>query len=180
MDDNLEILADRYARALYDISKHQHLADRVMQELKALHELWLCESDFRMFLTHPSVIRQEKEDVVDDIAKKKHFCSTVVNFLKLLIDNSRIILLHSVFLRYRDIYELQQNLIRVIIEGPRPLSHIEANNLGKTLKAKFKKDILLEDNVKVDLISGLHIRYRDRIFDNSIISKLDKLRGVLV
>ncbi|MBL7132027.1 MAG: ATP synthase F1 subunit delta [Candidatus Omnitrophica bacterium] len=180
MDDNLEILHDRYATALYEIAEQDKSLDRVMQELEVLSELWLCDSNFRTFLTHPFITRQEKKAVIEEIARKKNCCGTILNFLKFLIDSDRESLIHGVFLRYRDIYELQQNKIRVVIESPRSLSESEIKRLKNVLYTKFKRDILLEERINSDLIAGLFIRYRDRIFDNSMRTNLDKLREATV
>ena len=180
MDDNLEVLHDRYATALYEIAEQENSTDRVMQEFEVLSELWLCDSNFRTFLTHPFITYQEKKAVIEEIAKERRCCDTILNFLRLIIDNNRGGLIHGIFLRYRDIYELKQNKIRVVVETPKSLSADENSKLKKTLKAKFKKDIFLEEYINPKIIAGLHVRYRDRIFDNSIRSNLNKLREAMV
>ena len=180
MDDNLELLHDRYATASYEVAKHENAQDAVMQELEVLNDLWIHDNNFRIFLTHPFIDHQEKKAVIEEISKKKNLSSATLNFLKLLVDNNRGGLIHGVFLRYRDIYELKQNKIRVIVESPRPLSGNENNKLKKALNARFKKDIFLETHINPDLISGIYIHYRDRIFDNSIRVKLNKLREAIV
>ncbi|MBL7197313.1 MAG: ATP synthase F1 subunit delta [Candidatus Omnitrophica bacterium] len=179
MNDNLEILNDRYATALYEVAKKEDTTDTVLQELEVFNDLWFCDNNFRIFLTHPFIAPQEKRLVIEEISRKKNCCNTILNFLRLLIDNNRGSLIHGIFLRYRDIYELKQNRIRVIIESPRPLSDNENNKLKKALSVKFKKDIFLENHINPNLIAGLYIHYRDRIFDNSIRVKLSKLREAL-
>jgi len=180
MDENLEILHNRYATALYEVAEDSKVVDRVMCELEALNDLWLSDSNFRTFLTHPFITPEEKKAVIGKIIEEKKCCESILNFVRLLIDQNRDGFIHGVFLAYRDIYELKQNKIRMVVETPKSLSADENSKLKKALKAKFKRDIFLEEYINPEIIAGLHVRYRDRIFDNSIRSNLNKLREAIV
>lgn len=179
MDENLEILHNRYATALYEVAEEVGVVDKVMCELEALSDLWLSDNNFRTFLTHPFISPEEKKSVVDKIAKDKKCCEAILNFVRFIIDQNRGDFIHGAFLAYRDIYELKQNKIRVVVETSKSLSRDENSKLKKALEAKFKKDIFLEEYINPKIIAGLHVRYRDRIFDNSIRSNLNKLREQL-
>jgi len=180
MDDNLELLHDRYARALYEQAAQDKNIDRVMHELNSLSELWLSDGNFREFLIHPFITRQEKKAVMTQIIKKKKYCRTILNFIKVIIDNNRESLIHGIFLRYREICESGEDKLSVVVESAKKLSYNEKQQIKKALNIKLAKDVHLEVKVNPDLIAGLHFRYGDEIFNNNLDVKLDSLKEVIV
>ena len=179
MNEAVEILYGRYAQALYEIAEHKDAADRVMLELESVNELWISDKHFRTFLAHPFVSHQEKRAIVEHMFGKAHYSNIVVNFIKTLADNNRGNLIHGIFLKYRDIYESKKDKVRVFVESPQSLSDNQKDKLGEAFRKKLNKKIILETRVNPDLIGGLHIRYKDKVYDNSIGVQLNRLKEVM-
>ena len=116
--DNLEILHERYANALFLVAEEGGNLDRVMEGLEILNEQWLEDGEFRRFMLHPLVTNDEKKRVIEKLAGNNRFSKTILDFLRLLIDNKRESLIHGVYLGYRDLYEAEKNKIRVEVESP--------------------------------------------------------------
>lgn len=185
MKDNLEILHDRYARALFECAEADGAADKVMEELEVLNAEWLQDREFNRFLTHALIAPHERKTVIEKLMRKKGCSDTTINFLKVLIDNRREELIHAVFLRYRDLYEESKNEIRFYVEIPRPFTREERGFLEEALKSKFlaragRGEINLDVKENPDLLSGIFIRYKDRIYDCSIRSQLNSLKRGLM
>ena len=177
--DNLEVLHDRYANALFLTAEEEDNLDQVMQELEVLNEHWLEAGEFRRFILHPLVANDEKKRVIEKLAGNNRFSKTILDFLKLLIDNKRESLIHGVYLGYRDLYEAEKNKIRVKVEIPRPLTEEESFLLSDVLTLKFREEIQLELEENSELIAGLYLRYRDNIYDSSLKGKWKKLEEAL-
>ncbi len=180
MQDNVEILHDRYARALYEHAKDTGEVDKVMRQLQALNDLWLSNSNFRVCLRHPLIARWEKKQVMKQLAKIKDCCETLLNFVNILIENKRGGLIHGVFLKFKDLYELYENRASVVLESARELSNEEKQRMKQALSEALKKNVSLKTRVNKDLISGVRIRHGDTVFSNSLISKLNRLREGIV
>lgn len=172
MKDELEVLHDRYARALFMCARETRSVDRVMEELSGLNEEWLKDEKFSYFLVHPLIGRDEKKSVIHRLLSGKKCCDTIRNFLDMLIDNRRENLIHGVFLRYRDLYDEFKEKIRISVETAEPPSESERKILVKTLKSKFHEDVDIEITEKPELIGGILIKYRDRIYDYSLKGQL--------
>ncbi|MEA3560180.1 MAG: ATP synthase F1 subunit delta [Candidatus Omnitrophota bacterium] len=177
--DNLEMLHDRYAEALFLLASEHGNLDEVMEELGVLGGQWLENEEFRRFMLHSLITRDDKKRVLETLASEKGFSDTILNFLKLLIDNKRENLIHGVYLRYRDLYEAREHKIRMQVESACPLTKEERFLLMDVLTLKFREEIQLELKENPGLIGGLYLRYRDNIYDNSIRGKLKKLEEIL-
>ena len=179
MDDSVELLYDRYARALYKKAQDDGKIDEVMNGLEQLSQMWLSDNNFREFLSHPFITRQEKKAVTAQIIKKKKYCKTILNFIKVIIDNNRESLIHGIFLRYKEICESGEDKLSVVVESARELSYDEKQQIKKALDAKLAKSVYLDTKVNPDLIAGLHFRYGDETFNNNLKERLNSLKEVI-
>jgi F-type H+-transporting ATPase subunit delta len=173
--DNLELLHDRYANALFLVAEEDGNLDGVMKELNFLSEEWLNNEEFRRFLLHSLITDDEKKRVFEKLAYKRRFSKTTLNFLRLLVDNKKESLIHGVYLSYRDCYEARKNKIRIQVESACLLTEDEKFLLMDILTLKFREETQLELKENPDLIGGLYVRYRDTIYDGSIKGKLRRL-----
>ena len=179
MQDKFELLHDRYARALFEYAREENSTDKVMEEFGVLNLAWLEDEEFDRFLTHPLISVAEKKSTIALLTRKKKFCAASLNFLNVLIDNGREDLIHAVFLRYRDLYDESKKQARVYVETPVLLEKSDKLFLMDELTRKFGKKINVEIRKNPDLISGLSVRYKDRLYDYSGKGQLKCLCGIL-
>lgn len=175
MKEELELLHDRYGRALFMCAQADGTLDKVMEELEILSAEWVEDKKFKRFFTHPLIGRDEKKNVIEKLIRRKKYCDTILDFLKVLIDNKRESLIHGVFLRYRDLYDEFRDRIRVFVETARLLTRDEKNFLREILTLKFREETHVEIKRNPELIGGISVKYRDRIYDYSIESQLRRL-----
>jgi len=180
VQDKSELLHDRYARALFEYAREENFTDKVMEELEILNLEWLEDEDFDKFLIHPLISADEKKFAITLLAQKKKFCMGTLNFLYVLIDNGRENLIHAVFLRYRDLYDELKKQARVYVETPVLLEKDDKLFLMDALTRKFGKKINVEVRKNPALISGLSVRYKDRLYDYSAKGQLERLGEILV
>ncbi len=177
--DNLELLHDRYARALFVAAEDDNDLDRVMREIEQLSEAWLDDAEFRRFMVHRLIDTEEKKRVLTSLVRKKKFSNTMLSFLKVLVDSGRGELIHAVFLCYRDLYEAKKHKIRIYVKSACPLSKEEKYLLSDVLTMEFKEEIHLDLKQRPDLMGGLYLRYRDGIYDDSVKGKIERLGRLL-
>ncbi len=180
MKNNLELLHDRYARALFTAAQEAGTVEAVMEELSALNEEWLTNKEFKKFLKHRLITSDEKKKVIEALTRKNKYSRTITDFLKVLIDNHREGLIHGVFLAYNDIYNQYKKRTIVYAEVPRNFSKDEKSSLIANLKQKLKEDVKIEFKENPDLLGGVFIKCGDRIYDYSVRGQLDNLERILV
>jgi len=166
--DNLELLHERYAKALFDFGKHTHAIDKIMQDLETLTHIIRSNDEFPLLLRHPEIGKDEKLKVLKAMSGIYRFCDGFMDFLKLLIRKNRLNLIHGVFLRHRDYYDIERKKVKVFIRSAVELTQAQINKLSGHLRSFLKEEIILDAEVDPSLIGGLFLKVHDRIYDASV------------
>jgi len=170
--DNLELLHERYAKALFDFGKHTHAIDKIMQDLEALTHIIRSNDEFSRLLRHPEIGKDEKLKVLKAMSGIYRFCDSFMDFLKLLIRKNRLNLIHGIFLRHRDYYDIERKKVKVFIRSAVELTQAQINKLSRHLCGFLKEEIILDAEVDPSLIGGLFLKVHDRIYDVSVAEAL--------
>jgi len=96
--DNLEILHQRYAKALFDFASNSSVSDKIMKDLESLTYIIRSNGEVSQLLRHPEISKDEKFKVLKAISEKGRFCGEFMDFLKILLGKNRLNLLHGIFL----------------------------------------------------------------------------------
>ena len=89
-------IAERYAQALFEISKESQDLARLEADADALAEALDVSSDLRAVLSSPRVSREEMSGVVAALAEPLGLSKTTANTLALMADKRRLFVLPSV------------------------------------------------------------------------------------
>jgi len=100
------------------------------------------------------------------------FCDSFMDFLKLLIRKNRLNLIHGIFLRHRDYYDIERKKVKVFIRSAVELTQAQLDKLSGYLRSFLKKEVILDAEVDPSLIGGLFLKVHDRIYDVSVKSAL--------
>lgn len=168
-----EILHERYAEALIDISEEADKLDEVADNLSLLNELVRGEELFAKILQDPRISKEDKLKTLEAISKGAHFCDEFRAFLKVLTERDRLNIIHGIFLKYRGLYRERRGRLKVVIETVVSLSGEQISRLKEALSRKFKKDIIIEESIRPGLIGGLNIRIGDLAYNLSLADRLN-------
>lgn len=102
-----------------------------------------------------------------------------VNFLKLLVSNSRLKLAGSIAEIYEQFKAEDEGYIDAEVSTPFPLSPEEEKNLSATLEKRLKKKVRLQVKEDKSLIGGVFIRAGDMVIDGTIKGQLQHMRKAL-
>lgn len=174
-----EIVAQRYAVALFQLAKEKGILEQVEQDLRLVTEVFQTEKELLPFLKHPKV----------EISKKKELLKTafssisteVQNTLFMLVDRHReeVIpaLVDSFFAKSFE----ERQIAEAKVYSVKALSEEEMSALSELFAKKIGKSKLLIDNiVDKSLIGGVKLRIGNRIYDGSVSGKLERIERQLV
>ena len=65
-----------YAIALYELSKENSELDKVESEMKKLNKLLDSSADFKEMILNPTVVKDDKKNVIFKIADQNNFSET--------------------------------------------------------------------------------------------------------
>jgi F-type H+-transporting ATPase subunit delta len=166
-----EIVANRYARALFEVAEERDAIDAIESQLRIIAESLYEHEDLRRVLMHPQVSVENKKELVNKLFEHQAGVE-VLNLLRLLIDRKREAILDEVLVAFTHMANEKRGILDVTVTTAVALEEQEKQDLAQRLgKALGKK---LSIHVKVDkaIIGGILLRIGDRLFDGSIAGKL--------
>ena len=169
----------KYALALSSLAKEEKQLDRVNQNLSSLNKLFREEDNLFNFLKHPGVPREEKFEVVENLAKELKLSSVTKDFVKFLMVEKKIGDLEDIVDRYQLILRAINKEIKVVVESACLRDKKVLEEIRDVLSKKFKAKIMLDFKENKDLIGGFRVIADGEVFDASIKAELKDLEKSL-
>lgn len=169
----------QYASALADIAQAQGASERLEKQLEAFGELHAESADLRNFLASPAVDREAKHGVIDKLAARLGAGNIARNFLYVLADNHRTLILPEVLAAFREILRQRQGVARAEISTAVELSAAQKTELAKTLEKLTGKKVEARFSLAPALLGGAVVRIGSTIYDGSLRNQLNTLRARL-
>ncbi len=175
MSDQTQI-ASRYANAFFALVNESKASDKIEAELVGLLALVKENEEFASFLQSPSVKLSEQQGVLDEIASKAKLQDLTHNLLKLLCENRRLAILGDVLEDILVRLEEARGELRADIIASKALSATQEKQVTEMIEKKTGRKVNARVIVKEEIIGGLIIKYGSTMIDDSVKSKLDKLK----
>ena len=170
-------IARPYAQALFNLAKYEKSENKWIEVLANLKEI--AEADgFSLLINNPKIDSKEQLKLIETILKN-NATAEVVNFLNLLSENNRLIVLSDIYNIFRELVLEDQKCADAIIESAYDVSQAQKDELEKLLSDKFGKKITAQVKVNTDLIAGIKITVDDKVIDGSVKGRLTNLAAQL-
>lgn len=172
-------IADRYAKALFDLADQEKALDAVADDLKALKVAIGESPELSAVLRSPVLARAEQAAAMDAILTKAGAGELVRKFVGLVARNRRLFALPRMIDAYLLELSTRRGEITAYITASHPLSDTQRTKLIDTIKQAVGTKVAVEVDVDSRLISGLIVRVGSRMVDSSLRSKLERMRLTL-
>ncbi|MCD3194954.1 F0F1 ATP synthase subunit delta [Clostridium botulinum C] len=170
-----EYLDRRYALALYEVADKNGKVKEYIQELKEIVDLINNNEELLKIVQHPEVTTAKKKKIFKEIFKGK-IDDNLLAFLLILIEKERIMYLKEKVKEMEKIHLEKQNIIVAHIKSVIPLNEEQKSVLVEKLSKKYKKNIMLKEQLDKSLIGGLYVRIGDDVIDGTIKGKFEEIR----
>jgi F-type H+-transporting ATPase subunit delta len=101
------------------------------------------------------------------------------NFLKLLVENGRVMLLPEIGVQFHELKNAQEGTADAEITSAFEISAAQVNEIITTLEKKFGRKLNPSVNVDSSLIGGVRVVVGDEVLDTSVRAKLQQMRLAL-
>lgn len=169
-------IAARYAKTLIDLSKEQGSLDATFEDVKGFKEA--CSNrDLYLLLKSPIVNTEKKLSILKAIFTGK-VSPLMLSFVNIITKKGREMHLPEICAEFINLYQLHNRISKVTITTANPM---EAADLA-TIKAKLLSSEVTLDTLEIDtkidasIIGGFIIQIGDRLYDASVLHKLDELK----
>lgn len=171
-------LARPYAKAAFAYASEQNATDLWSQALQLLSAAVQDEA-FSAYLNRPELTPAEQVGLFSKVLGEDQN-PAVSNFLTLLAENDRLVLLPEIATEYEQLKSQNNNTLEVEIESAFPLDAKQEHILAHALEKRFNAAVRVTVTVKPELIAGVVIRAGDQVIDDSALNKLEKMRTRLL
>lgn len=170
-------LAKRYAQALFRAAAEQNYVQEVAAELATVEQVFAVPAVFSFF-TNPGVAAADKKDALGRVFGP-HLSAFTQNFLFHMTEKRRIPVLPEVFQAYRELVKEAGNIVTVEVVTAVPLAEPDQGLLAAQLADITGKTIELSARVDQRILGGLILQIGDKRIDNSVITKLERMKSQL-
>jgi F-type H+-transporting ATPase subunit delta len=170
----MEEIAAVYARSLFEVAKEQDKLDSIREQLGAFADALDETRELQVFFFSPYFSTTEKQDGLDRAVSDAD--PTLVNFLKLLIENHRTPVIFRVRRGFDELWLQENKRLPVQITSAIELDKATVSQIGDRIAEQTGQKIDITSTVDSDILGGLVVRVGNSILDASIRNRLDQLR----
>jgi F-type H+-transporting ATPase subunit delta len=170
----MEEIAAVYARSLFEVAKEQGKLDEVREQLGQFADAMQADRELQVFFFSPYFSTPEKEDGLDRAVTGAD--DTIVNFLKLLIENHRMPVIFRVRRGYDELWEEENKLLPVQVTSAVELDQATVKQIGDRIAEQTGQRVDLSATVEPDILGGIVVRVGNQVLDASVRNRLEQLR----
>ena len=169
------LIAERYASALYDLSLERKCIDAVLSDLQLLEKCINQNADLKLVIISPLIVSNEKLLIIEKLFLNYSAHNLTLTFLKVISNNKRFIVLSSIISRFISINAEKRGEVLADITSANELSDKQKNEIKDRLRSILGEKLLVNYKVDKKIIGGLIVKVGSKMIDSSLASKINKL-----
>lgn len=174
-----DVVAKRYARALYDLGREEGLQDKFLGDMDAIVSILASSDEFRGIMESPLYDIILKKRILGQIITELKLTKYTENFFNILLEKDRFVYLESILDAYRVILDEASGRVRAIVTSAMELDKIQIERISEALKKVVKKEVDLDLSIDPSLIGGLIAEVEGMVYDGSVKTQISRLKQSL-
>ncbi|WP_172371365.1 F0F1 ATP synthase subunit delta [Sporosarcina jiandibaonis] len=173
------IVANRYAEALFELATEKGQTSVIQDELLEIKKAFQANPDLGELLENPRFPLAKKKELLATLFKDAN--SLIQDTLFVLLEKKRINEIINFVDEFRGFVNDAAGIADADVYSTRPLTDSESAAISSTFARKVGKQSLRINNI-IDptLIGGIRLQIGNRIFDNSLVNKLERLKRDMI
>lgn len=167
-------VANRYAKAIYDLAKETGKKDEILAELRELSKSF-GSPEFESFFSQKNVTNTDKVLIVKKAIASTKVSETVTSFISILAQKGRLSLFSQILFSYEAQSDSESNVVRGTVESAVSLLPEQRQQLEDIVAKVTHKKAILTYSVVPEIIGGLVAKVGSYTFDDTIDTHLKKL-----
>lgn len=172
-------VANRYAKAIFELAEENGQLDQTYQELSALRQVFEENDSLAALLSGVDLSLAEKKSLID--ALKKGASPFVSNLIQMVFDYGRMDDLVAIIDEFERRYDAFNKRIHAEVITAVQLDTKQRDQLKAGLAKRLSaNEIVLHETVDPSILGGVIIRANNETLDGSLSSKIEQIRRLLV
>jgi F-type H+-transporting ATPase subunit delta len=173
------VLAKRYAKALFEISNERRILDNVRKDIAFFDENLRGNSDLRLFLHSKGISKKEKIATIEKLLQDR-VSNVFFNFITLLLKKNRASLFSTVVLEFDKLTDRHNKRVRATAHSAVPLDPDALSKIKLFLDREFDADVHIKNRTDPSILGGVIVDVGGQVYNGSLQSQLFRLRAKLV
>ncbi len=173
-------VANRYARALADVITERGEVAAVLADLRQFAALQSGHAQLLAVFASPVVSLERKRGVLNELLARLTFRPTAVNFLQLLLANSRLHQLERMLEALNREIDRRANIVTAEVTTAREIDEQQKSELQNRLKAATGREVRLSFRTDPAIIGGVVTRIDSLVYDGSVRNQLAQIKQRLL
>lgn len=169
-------LANRYARAIFELSTEAGAQEKVLSELRVLQTLFSKDEAVAAFIHSPLTRPEEQVKVMTAALKPAGLSSETMAFVILLAEKGRIPLFEQIVDAVKTQSDLANGVTRGQVKSAAVLSPEERKRIEEIVGRYTNKQVILTYKEDNSVIGGLIAEVGTYTFDDTLTSHLRRLK----
>lgn len=172
-------VANRYAKAIFELAEENGQLDQTYQKLSALRQVFEENDSLAALLSGVDLSLAEKKSLID--ALKKDASPFVSNLIQMVFDYGRMDDLVAIIDEFERRYDAFNKRIHAEVITAVQLDTKQRDQLKAGLAKRLSaNEIVLHETVDPSILGGVIIRANNETLDGSLSSKIEQIRRLLV
>lgn len=168
-------VVEPYASALMSLARSQDLAEQFGENVRSLLNLLQSSEQLRDFFANPFVKAEDKKAVLGQIVGES-IHPYMRNFLMVLVDRRRILLLEPICQQYLALLrELNQTVLAEVTSAVELTETQQQAVREKVMAMTDAQQVELDSKIDPELIGGVIIKVGSQVIDASLRGQLRRL-----
>lgn len=173
MNDNV---SNGYAEVLFNIAFNQNSVEKFYAQIQELLLAFENTKELDVFLNNGNFDKQQKHEVIEEIFGKD-LDKYIVYWLWTIVDFSRTTDFKYIFKLFLELCQQYLKIEFVQVTTIEPLTKEQTTKLQTIIKNKYGcHQVEIENVIDQSLIAGMRIKIGTKTLDNSLISRLERLK----
>ena len=172
-------ISQRYALALYDLSKEKNQTEEFVSNMVAFMKIFNSNKDLKNFVKNPTYSVENQKIVFDKILSFMNFNKLVKNFFLILIIKKRIFFLDQIIEEFLKLISIKRGEVSGNLISPKEIDEKTILDIQREISTNIKRSIKLKSKIDESLIGGVVIQIGSLMIDTSIKNKLEKYKKLM-
>ena len=176
----MSALADRYARAVFELGLDTRQLPALAKQLGDLAIAYRESGDLRGVMDNPLVPEARRLALIDTLGARLSLGKIAMNTVRLLMQRHRMGLLPDLAASLAALVDEREGVLRAAVVSAAPLTDAYCLRLTRELEKMTRHRVVLERSTDPTLIAGVVTRIGDHTIDGSVKGRLEALEHQLL
>ena len=173
-------ISQRYALALYELSKESNKTDEFTTNIISFIKVFNSNENLRNFVKDPTYSSEDQKKIFEKVLNIMNLNKIVKNFFTLLIIKKRIFFIDKIIDEFLKIISFKKGEISAKLISSKKIDEKTLLEIEKEISENMKGSIKLNYKIDESLIGGIVLQVGSLMIDTSIKSKLQKYKKTMI